>query len=820
MRGKFLFVGDDKLYVRGATYGPFRPQPDGGQYHTPEVARRDFATMAAHGINAVRTYTVPAAWVLDAAQQHGLRVMVGIPWEQHIAFLDDRQRERDIERRVREAVRACAGHPAMLCHAIGNEIPASLVRWYGPRRVERFLERLYRAAKEEDPGGLVTYVNYPSTEYLHLDFLDFASFNVYLESQERLAAYLARLQNLAGERPLLMAEIGMDSRRHGRSAQAQTLAWQVRSLFAGGCAGCFVFSWTDEWHRGSYEIEDWDFGLTDRQRRPKPALRAVSDSFAAVPFPADQTWPHVTVAVCTYNGSRTIRDTLGHLQRLSYPAYDVIVVDDGSTDGVADVARQYDVRVIRTPNQGLSCARNTALAAAAGEVIAYIDDDAYPDPHWLTYLTAVLLQGCHAGAGGPNIAPMGDGPVAECVANAPGGPIHVLLSDGVAEHIPGCNMAFWRQALTAVGGFDPRFRTAGDDVDICWRLQERGWTLGFAPGAVVWHHRRNQVGTYWRQQKGYGRAEALLEEKWPHRYNGAGHLTWSGRLYGRGLVRLLSSRRQRIYHGTWGSALFQSLYHPAPGLLSTLPAMPEWYLLIAGLTALAGLSLLWQPLLLAVPPLVAALLISLLQAVLSARRASFPHAPARRAARLERWGLTTLLYLAQPLARLHGRLAHGLTPWRRRGNGSFAVPGLRQTAVWSESWRPSEQWLAALGASFARQGTVFRPGGDFDRWDLEVRVGMGGSARLRMAIEEHGGGRQLARFRAWPRPGRVPLLAVTVLVLLAEGARDAQAWTAAVLLGGTALLTAARILRDCGAALASCLGACEQLRAGDAATTR
>jgi beta-galactosidase/beta-glucuronidase len=149
--------------------------------------------------------------------------MVGLPWEQHTAFLDDQGRRRSIEERVRVGVRACAGHPAVLCYAIGNEIPAPIVRWHGRRRVERFLARLYRAVKAEDPAGLVTYVNYPSTEYLQLPFLDFACFNVYLEDRERLAAYLARLQNLAGDRPLILAEIGLDSRRNGEEAQARAL---------------------------------------------------------------------------------------------------------------------------------------------------------------------------------------------------------------------------------------------------------------------------------------------------------------------------------------------------------------------------------------------------------------------------------------------------------------------------------------------------------------------------------------------------------------------------------------------------------------------
>ena len=109
--------------------------------------------MAAIGVNAVRTYTVPPRWLLDLALEHGLRVMVGLPWEEHVTFLDDRERaQRRSSERVREGVRACAGHPAVLCYAIGNEIPASIVRWHGRHRIERFLQQLYRAAKEEDPG--------------------------------------------------------------------------------------------------------------------------------------------------------------------------------------------------------------------------------------------------------------------------------------------------------------------------------------------------------------------------------------------------------------------------------------------------------------------------------------------------------------------------------------------------------------------------------------------------------------------------------------------------------------------------------------------
>src|SRR5262249_54305683 len=152
------------------------------------------------------------------------------------------------------------------------------------------------------------------------------------------------------------------------------LDWQVRSAFGAGCAGAFVFAWTDEWYRGGHAIEDWDFGLTDRVRRPKPALAAVRAAFADVPFPrsrpspAGRPWPRVSVVVCSYNGARTIRDCLDGLAGLEYPDYEVIVVDDGSTDATAAIAGGYGVRVIRTENRGLSSARNTGWRAATGQL--------------------------------------------------------------------------------------------------------------------------------------------------------------------------------------------------------------------------------------------------------------------------------------------------------------------------------------------------------------------------------------------------------------------------------------------------------------------
>ena len=815
--GKFLFVGDEKLYVRGVTYGAFAPDARGNEYHDLAVIERDFAQMAAHGINTVRIpHTMPPRALLDIAARHGLRVMVGLSAEQYIGYLIDRRGAPNIASLIRRKVRSCAGHPALLCYALGNEIPAPMARWLGRRRVQRYLERLYRVIKDEDPDGLVTYVNYPTTEYLELPFLDFVCFNVYLESQDRFEAYLARLQNIAGDRPLVMSELGLDAVRNGDAAQARALDWQVRTAFAAGCAGVFVFSWTDEWYRHGHDVGDWGFGLTRADRSPKPALDAVRETFADVPYAAGVPWPRISVVVCTYNGSRTIRDCLEGLGRLAYPDYEVIVVDDGSTDAAGAIAGGYDVRLIQTANRGLANARNTGLQAATGEIIAYLDDDAHPDPHWLTYLAATFLSTSHAGVGGPNIAPPGDGPIAECVARAPGGPVHVLITDREAEHIPGCNMAFRKSCLEAIGGFDPQFRTAGDDVDVCWRLQERGWTLGFHPAAMVWHHRRNSVRTYWSQQIGYGRAEAMLERKWPEKYNGPGHVRWAGRIYGSGLTHALGWRRPRVYHGVWGGAPFQSLYAPAPSLLGSLPQMPEWHLMTASLAAIAALSVAWRPFKLALPLLVCAVVPPIAQAWLSGVRARFDDGPARWSVRLRRRLLTAALHVMQPIARLRGRLNEGLTPWRRRGTPRPAPLWPVTASVWSEQWQEQEQRLRAMEAGLRADGASVLRGGRHARWDLEVRGGFFGAARLLMGVEEHSGGKQLIRLRWWPFvPVRGPLLTLVFAGLTFGATRD-HAWVAAAVLSGGALLFAWRTLEQCTAAMATTREAVARLRRGAA----
>jgi cellulose synthase/poly-beta-1,6-N-acetylglucosamine synthase-like glycosyltransferase len=777
-RGKFFFCGEEKFFVKGVTYGPFSLGTHGSPYPERETAEADFAAIAELGANCVRTFTPPPRWLLDLAASYGLRLIAGIPWQQHVCFMESSSARDEVRSAVARAVAASKDHPAVLAYFIGNEIPPDIVRWYGPKRIQRFLRELYETAKSADPNALVSYANFPSTEYLEIDFTDFSAFNVYLHRESDFRRYLLRLQNLAGDRPLVLTEIGIDSLREGRDAQARILSWQLRAGFESGLAGMVIFSWTDDWHAFSgpegFQVEDWAFGLVERSRRKKPAFWEVKRFFEAPLPPPLPGYPKVSVIVCAYNAERTLERCLRSLEELRYPNYEVIIVNDGSTDRTREIAERYpSMRLINQENRGLSAARNAGLRAASGEIIAYTDSDCMADPDWLTYLVARFLSSDFAALGGPNLSPPEDGWIASCVAVSPGAPTHVLLDDEMAEHIPGCNMAFRRQALEAIGGFDPIFRAAGDDVDLCWRLQNRGYRIGFCPAAVVWHFRRNTVRDYLKQQRGYGKAETLLYFKHPYRFNILGQSRWFGRIYG-DISSFFLNRAPRIYGGVFGRGLFQTLYQAPAPLLSYLPLTLEWNLaalpLAAAALALGGYC--W----LALAPLsltIARCVASALQARLPARY---------RGARSVL--LVSALILLGPLARSLERYRWRLRRLRElrpvTPNGPVQPPAIAwperafYLAYWNDEGKEKESLLAALVDSLLPRKYLIALDQGWSPWDVEICQGPWAKAQIRTATENHGGSRRLLRVRCQLRFSRISL-AFLLAYATAAGAAAALA---------------------------------------------
>jgi len=553
--GCFLRAGGRRVHLRGTAYGPFPTNPR--LSYLPEASEweSDLARIRAAGFNCLRVYHVPPQAFLDACADHGLWVWIGVPWTWHIDFIKEHWARREGLVRWQQAVRSLAGHPAIAGWLVANEIPATMVRWLGWRAVRDEIEQWIAVGKQIDSTALFGYATYPPTEWLQPRNADFIACNIYLEERERFATYLKRQQHLAAGRPLIISEFGCDHKQHGHQRQLEIFSWFWQEVRAAGCSGGVWFTWSDNWRdpRGGV-IEGWQFGLVGVTGGESPALEQAPHVFAQ----ADETGrppeygPQVSVLVCSRNGRERIGACLESLRRQSYADREVIVVDDGSTDGTAAfVAAEFpEVRLLELPPSGLGAARNAAAGAARGSYFAFLDDDCEADEEWLAWLMRGFIDQAGAALGGPNVPPVGARGLRRALDLAPSTAQPVMLDDTRAEHLPGCNLAVRRDAFDAVGGFNPAYHTAGDDVDFCWKLEEKGYPITYFAPAMVWHARRQTLSAYLRQQTAYGRAEAILAEHWSERTGPFG-AHWTGRVYGSGL-----GRNFRVYQGAFGYAEF------------------------------------------------------------------------------------------------------------------------------------------------------------------------------------------------------------------------------------------------------------------------
>jgi len=806
VRAKFFFEGDRKFFVKGVTYGPFAPDAEGHFVGNPEKARRDFDLMREFGTNLLRIYHVPPRWFLDLAREYGLRVLISIPWAEHVEFLNQPKMRRQIVETIRAAVAKHKGHEAIFGYLVGNEIPTTMVRWLGARRVIEFVEHLIDVARETDPRPLYSYASYPPTEYLLPQNVDFCSFNVYLERQRDFEKYLARLQNLADDKPLMFGEFGLDTIRKSEEMQAEVLTWHLDTVVRGGAAGTIFFAWTDEWFTGGFDITDWAFGLVTRDRQPKKAFHVLKEKLAGMESITTRvalpSYPKVSVIVCSYNGGKTLPDCLESLDQVNYPNFEIILVDDGSKDNTQELVAKFVagrnrrleeetakgtarplpefVNIVQ-PNMGLSYARNAGAKAAKGDIFAYTDSDCMADPDWLYYMVGTLLSGDYVGVGGPNISPPAVNWIQAAVSAAPGGPSHVLLTDVVAEHIPGCNMAFHRAAFESIGGFDVEYRKAGDDVDFCWRLQTNGGVIAFSPAAIVWHYRRFTLQAFRKQQEGYGEAESMLRFKHLIFFGPTGTAKWKGQIYGAPRFTWLLNR-PIIYHGVFGQGLFQSIYPTPQSEVAAYVSSIEWVALTAFMAVLG-----WPVEKLRIAPLMmfmATFLVALSYMLHARIERRFDTIPARL--------LVAFLAFMQPLGRGWARYftwlkykhtprqviskpEEGLASGSRRG-------GISKLDFWNETGKGREDLLTETFAMLETEGWRYSADTGWKDWDVRIYGNQFWSVQLRTVTEYHGGPKCLTRVRLQYRPVvTTVLLNLIILSILGYrraflGKADLYAW--------------------------------------------
>lgn len=238
---------------------------------------------------------------------------------------------------------------------------------------------------------------------------------------------------------------------------------------------------------------------------------------AALQVQGDQP-PLVSVIVAARNAAPTLGACLASIARLDYPHVEVLVADDGSTDDTAAIARAAGARVVHAAGTGPAAARNLAVAASGGQVIAFTDADCEVPPDWLSVLVAALDRPGVASAGGGQIQVFGSGrdPRADAAIEA----FFRLASfffeysrDGgtprSVAHIASCNSAYRRDAFLEVGGFTPGL-FPGEDVDLDYRLRQRGYRAWFVPSVRVRHHRPGGWAGFMRMMRRYGRGQGVL----------------------------------------------------------------------------------------------------------------------------------------------------------------------------------------------------------------------------------------------------------------------------------------------------------------------
>jgi len=209
-----------------------------------------------------------------------------------------------------------------------------------------------------------------------------------------------------------------------------------------------------------------------------------------------------SIIVNTYNRAPYLKRLLAAFEHLSYSAFEVVVVNGPSTDGTAELLQEYEgrIKIIDCPVANLSASRNLGIAAAAGEIVLFIDDDAWPcSPDWLERYVALFQadsEGQIGAAGGPALHR--DTELYEFQGGATSDyglqafyeeEREELAPDGTpwTKRVVGCNCAFRRAALQSIGGFDEYFRYRYDDSDICIRLARQGYLTAHLPDAAVRH---------------------------------------------------------------------------------------------------------------------------------------------------------------------------------------------------------------------------------------------------------------------------------------------------------------------------------------------
>ena len=514
--GKQFAVGGSRVHFRGVTYGTFRPRADGHAFPNGTSSnglRRHRAGRIQHG----RTYTLPPDDVVELAADWGLRAARRRVLRR-LAVRSSALRPASAEAWRATARRSCVRSPparrqrAVLGIVLGNELPADVVRWVGTTAP---------SASSRAGGGRRCRGRHPTAQDLR-ELPDdriprdrrrstFSRSTCTSRTGADLRRYLTKLHHLAGDRPLVLGEVGLHAGPARRRARRPTSrASSSRPPWNAASPAPALFSWTDEWWVG--DAGGRRLALRPHAGRPLAETRARGSPRTCEPShgrgPRRATGRRSRRRLRLQRGGDARRVPPPHLRaRLSGPR------GDRRRRRIHRRDRGHR-RCTRTCELHSSSARRavagratSASPALAASWSPYLDTDAYPTPEWPYYLALGSTAGRPEGRRPERSRPSAirgrarRGAVARAVRCTCSPPTTAPST---------CPVATWRsgRAVLEVGGFDPVYTSAGDDVDMCWKVLDPGREIGFHPaaGRCVAPPPPGRVGAYLRQQRGYGRA--------------------------------------------------------------------------------------------------------------------------------------------------------------------------------------------------------------------------------------------------------------------------------------------------------------------------
>ncbi|MBI5186294.1 MAG: glycosyltransferase [Nitrospinae bacterium] len=213
----------------------------------------------------------------------------------------------------------------------------------------------------------------------------------------------------------------------------------------------------------------------------------------------------ISIVIPLYNSAGTIQKTLEACLSQDLAGYEteVIVVDDGSTDGGVEAVKKYPVKIIRQENSGPASARNKGWRAAKGDIVCFTDSDCVPRRDWIAKLLEGYCSEEVGGVGGTYDIMNADNFLASCIHEEI--KIRHEAQPKFVNYLGSFNLSYKKSVLEEVGGFNEEYkRASGEDNDLAYRVSKKGYKLSFAQDSAVAHYHPDRLFKYLRQQFRHG----------------------------------------------------------------------------------------------------------------------------------------------------------------------------------------------------------------------------------------------------------------------------------------------------------------------------